>query len=674
MEAFHSENDNDEPTGINMKGKSIDFQDSCIALKHHLKKGKIFKDNEGRQLKILEAPNGPGPIDVEVTTLSNKPSEKRGNAKLILHKPNLKKGATIQASLFAGSSFIFVKTLMHKFVKPFIDSLISEPDENPMDQYEVKPKNKTFGKAKVTFENDSQCILCEKSFPTNHGLSIHIGKVHAEDKVSKGPTEKRKRKGEVTNEEKEEKRRKKLDEEELDDASAECENCGQTFRYKNSYIWHIKNCTQRRKELHAKSVLAPAKPEEINEISTKLITKSCPECDNIVKAKDFVTLIENMRKHNSQCKIVIETKLKDETAPSESEVDKVIEGVKELNVTDKYPGRNFNEIPIVETVKYSHQCSECQFTASDLSQMSDHIQRYHEIKQENKIPERLENLLRIKGININDHRLVRTGGGGKCGFNCVSLHTTGSEALADEIRQNSNEHIVSNWDKYKDSYEFPYTERVGSGRRTFKDKIKFLTFLREEEDASTMWMTHVCLQAVSTMLNLNIKILTTGLSPPSSYRCARCKTPVTFDTEEEMSTHTELVHHRIETEEEKEGRRQKARWTEMKPDTSRRDNSSNEKAEELILLHVNDVHYDLIVHKSHNAFKTESNMKEHTEKHKNFKSWAEATKASLVHTDTKQPSVKVSMDEEEIKAKRLKKIDISDNEWKTVNKRGRGEN
>ena len=43
MEAFHNDNDNDEPTGINMKGKSIDFQDSCIALKHHLKRGKYLR-------------------------------------------------------------------------------------------------------------------------------------------------------------------------------------------------------------------------------------------------------------------------------------------------------------------------------------------------------------------------------------------------------------------------------------------------------------------------------------------------------------------------------------------------------------------------------------------------------------------------------------------------------
>ena len=104
---------------------------------------------------------------------------------------------------------------------------------------------------------------------------------------------------------------------------------------------------------------------------------------------------------------------------------------------------------------------------------------------------------------------------------------------------------------YKDSFEYPYTERVGNGVRMFKDDIVFLTFLREEEEASTMWMTHVCLQAASTMLNLKIKVLTTGISPSSSYRCIRCTPPTTFDTEANLVTHKELVHNRTETEEDK---------------------------------------------------------------------------------------------------------------------------
>ena len=101
MEAFEDDKSKSEPTGMTMKGKSLVFQDACIQLKQQLIKGRTFEDGKGRKLTILEAPKGTGPIDVEVTTRSSKANEKRGNAKLILHKPNIKKGATIQASLFS---------------------------------------------------------------------------------------------------------------------------------------------------------------------------------------------------------------------------------------------------------------------------------------------------------------------------------------------------------------------------------------------------------------------------------------------------------------------------------------------------------------------------------------------------------------------------------------------
>ena len=52
---------------------------------------------------------------------------------------------------------------------------------------------------------------------------------------------------------------------------------------------------------------------EIEKINHKLITKSCPECNIVVDAKDFVTLLENMQRHISECKVTIETKINNET-------------------------------------------------------------------------------------------------------------------------------------------------------------------------------------------------------------------------------------------------------------------------------------------------------------------------------------------------------------------------
>ena len=214
-------------------------------------------------------------------------------------------------------------------------------------------------------------------------------------------------------------------------------------------------------------------------------------------------------------------------------------------------------------------------------------------------------MLRLKGYDIKDHKLVNVGGGGKCGVNCVSLHTTGSQNQATEIRINTNEHIVEHWDEiYRESYTFPFTERVGNGNKTFNNEDDFLNFiLHDEENASTMWMTHVDMQAVSSMLNLKISILTTGIVPSKNHNCSRCKPSKPFSSEQDLLKHLETVHGRVETEEEREGRTQRARWSVMRPDNRIKENIPNEKEEDLILIHEDDVHYNIIVHKSHNAFK-----------------------------------------------------------------------
>ena len=66
-----------------------------------------------------------------------------------------------------------------------------------------------------------------------------------------------------------------------------------------------------------------------------------------------------------------------------------------------------------------------------------------EIKEEEKIPAHRTNILKIKGINIYDYKLIRVGGGGKCGANCISLHMTGTENMAEDMAFNKNKHIVN---------------------------------------------------------------------------------------------------------------------------------------------------------------------------------------------------------------------------------------
>ena len=169
-----------------------------------------------------------------------------------------------------------------------------------------------------------------------------------------------------------------------------------------------------------------------------------------------------------------------------------------------------------------------------------------------EINQRLENMLKFKGIKAANHKLIKVGGGGKCGANCVSIHITGSDKSATEIRTNINRHILENWEVYNECFEYPYSARIGGGTKCFRNEQELMIFLMEEvEEASSMWMTHVCMQAAATMLNMQINILTTGIQQTSIYKCARCQPRREFKSETDLILHNESVHHRIETEEEK---------------------------------------------------------------------------------------------------------------------------
>ena len=65
------------------------------------------------------------------------------------------------------------------------------------------------------------------------------------------------------------------------------------------------------------------------------------------------------------------------------------------------------------------------------------------------------------------------------------------------------------------------------------------------------------------------------------------------------------MHHWSETEEERGG-------SHLKPDIIIRDFIPNKKAKELILLHEDDIHFNIIVHKTHNVYYNASQIRKHS--------------------------------------------------------------
>ena len=301
---------------------------------------------------------------------------------------------------------------------------------------------------------DFKCDLCPKIFPTNHGLSIHTGKVHKEESEINTPIKKRKHNDEGTSEEI---ARKKINLKKIPEGVSECENCGGKFTYVKSFNWHIKNCNRKKKELQESVVLTPAK-EQTQIIDNKVVYKSCPECDHIIEAEDFKSLLESMKSHNSICNIKIVTELADDKTTDDTDINELVHKVKELDVDDeilKSPKEGMS----------SCQCNQCGFKTNNSLELEKHNSLQHTVRDPSMIPERLETLFAMKGIGIKEHQVIQAGGGGMCGANCISLHTCGNQEMGQDIRENTNEHLVQNWGIYRDSYEFPYTERVGVGSK-----------------------------------------------------------------------------------------------------------------------------------------------------------------------------------------------------------------
>ena len=219
-----------------------------------------------------------------------------------------------------------------------------------------------------------------------------------------------------------------------------------------------------------------------------------------------------------------------------------------------------------------------------------------------KVPERLRKMFQLKGWNIDDFCVIQTGGGGKCGSLCISLHITHNSNTAEAVRKGINTYMADNWEnKFDKTIDFPYIERVGRGTRRFENVDELKTFLLCDPQATLLWMTHNCLQSASNMQNMNINILTTGVVP--YIKCGRCSPSITFNNQTDLLNHEENVHNKTETEEEKENRLQKARWTILNPDTRSEKGDLKSKSQDMFLLHEDDVHYSLMAHKAHNLFK-----------------------------------------------------------------------
>ena len=147
--------------------------------------------------------------------IQKKVQKVKGNAKVKIWGPNpkvpKKKDYTVMVDKLGDHHRMFVKIIAQKVVKPTLDSLLKGEGTGNLLK---TPHDKTIGRPVLNSEEHT-CDMCHMKFGTDHGLRIHRGKMHSENK------------------------RKQLEEEQVVDVQFKCKVCefsGISSEEMNSHI------------------------------------------------------------------------------------------------------------------------------------------------------------------------------------------------------------------------------------------------------------------------------------------------------------------------------------------------------------------------------------------------------------------------------------------------------
>ena len=619
------------PTGYTFKSKSKSFAGQMNPLIKTLKIRKVQEIN-GVKFRTLNSEYVGGATEIEMEVIDNMytetsdPEEKtqkvKSNAKIKIWALNpknpKKKECTVMVDKIKDHNKLFVKIIAQKVVKPTIDSLLKgEGTANLL----KTPHEKTIGK--ITAE-EYKCEMCHMIFGKEHGLRVHKGKMHSENK------------------------RKHMEEE-----LVICDICKYVGVSKEDMLRHK---TVVHSEPNFKCEKCSYAGVSVEEVQNHLLIMHSDTGINKAVSKTEVAQCVVLRKDKTKCMLCdyntmdeseLKRHIRDDhrgsksptTSPPKKKyrqesyflVEEIIQSLTQsLNLEDKMEEDEEDELPKGDNVQIEDELAERsrlqdkkviakqkkidenekllleQQNKARNKDLQDKKRKRPEKKKDtvkdsfkktdnHRIPEKYRKMFIIKGWNIDDYRLMETGGGGKCGAYCGSLHISSSTDLATEIRQNINYHIVDNWMEFENSFQYPCVLQVGSGNREFKNDKELRAFLLVDQE------THACMQAFSNMQNMTINILTKGV-PRASAVCIRCPPNTTLESVPELIKHEEIMHKRFETEEQKEGRLLNARWTTLKPSCRFTEQEKIAKTPDMFVMHEDDVHYSLMVHKNHEMF------------------------------------------------------------------------
>ena len=154
-------------------------------------------------------------------------------------------------------------------------------------------------------------------------------------------------------------------------------------------------------------------------------------------------------------------------------------------------------------------------------------------------------------------------GDGCCGPNCGAAHLFKDEVYGPKLRRKMNKFAAEHFNDGRYKYiancspENPFIRKLGGKEIIFTDQEKLIRFLNESEEAAFMWTENEDLAILSDLYQLNIKIITTNRNGNVTEN-----------------------------------------WIYPDPELKKFSELQNVKIEDMVLIHENDYHFNLVVDKN----------------------------------------------------------------------------
>ena len=585
--------DEENKNGVTIKGDTPEYleaRDKIFELFN--KKGQKLKVNN-RELRVSDnAVNKPFRIEVKP------PKGQTGKVNLKIYGANKAGIATFMITKTKDAKLVHVKTLAFRVIKYLIDGIIDGViKEDDLESF--KDKNSKNDEEGLDIEKKLKCESCRKIYKTKNGLSIHMDKVHGvqeqnicdfcEQIFDTG------RDLEIHNKKEHEPK-----------GILKCEKCNFTFQDDEVLNKHITKCGDKKLTLdiedsNMKCDYCDLKIWAGNEVEVKqkllkhhLVCGFIPKRSQEIQEKycckecDFVTHQEDQfkrhrrdnhgalnvstspkpkrRKHYENIENMEVEEANDEETKMEVDETKdiLIERSKRWDEKIKRRNEKYEE----EERRYVKEKEEKELQENKRKEKEKkESEKCKKVKSKSKkksgkkemkpflreIPQSLKNLI---GEN---YFIYPVAGDGACGLRAVAAAIFQDPSEGPYLGRNINAHFVKHWQYWKNFFTFPFEREIGNeGIKMIKSEKELFEFFENSNKGAFMWRDHEDFAAISNIYQVRIKIITfrntQDLNPLISI--------VDPDPKFKLETESELG-----------------------------------KIPDIILYHLKDVHYDLVIPK-----------------------------------------------------------------------------